>query len=123
MKRTIQLLLLSCLCLSAAACSRSKRDQCVTLIRLMKAEALATGDMAEKKPDALSAEEHARFIETTIAKLRGMDFKEKQLNSALKSYIAALGALKDLDDAPADLAATLTYLESSRRRVADECNR
>jgi hypothetical protein len=102
---------------------KSKRDQCVTIIRLMKAEALATDAVVKKKADAQSSEEHAKLIEETISELRGMQFKEKKLESALKSYIGALGALKDPGTGKADLAATLTYLESSRRRVADECNR
>jgi hypothetical protein len=102
---------------------KSKRDKCVDVVRLMKAEALATDAVVKKKPDALSAEEHAKLIEATIAKLRGMQFKDKKLDSALKSYIGALGAFKDPKTAPGDLASTLTYMESSRRRVADECNR
>jgi hypothetical protein len=114
---------LSVLSLLLPSCSKSKRDQCVTVIRLMKAEALATDALVKKKPDALSKAEHAKLIEATISKLRDMDFKEKQLESALKSYIGALGAFKDPKTAPADLVATLTYLESSRRRIADECNR
>jgi hypothetical protein len=92
---------------------KSKRDQC----------ALATDAVVKKKADAQSSEEHAKLIEETISELRGMQFKEKKLESALKSYIGALGALKDPGTGKADLAATLTYLESSRRRVADECNR
>lgn len=102
---------------------KSKRDKCVDVIRLMKAEAQATELVVKKKPDALSPEEHAKLIEETIAKMRGMQFKEQKLDSALKSYIGALGALKDPRTGKDDLAATLTYMESSRRRVADECNR
>jgi hypothetical protein len=102
---------------------KSKRDKCVDTVRLMKAEALATDSLVKKKPGALSAAEHTKLIDSTIAELRGMQFKEKKLDSAIKSYIAALGAIKESKGAPEDLAATLTYLESSRRRVADECNR
>ena len=116
------LLTLLVLGLLLPAC-KSKRDKCVDVVRLMKAEAVATDLVVKKKPDALSAEEHAKLIEETIAKLRGMQFKEKKLDSALKSYIGALGALKDPKTSKSDLAATLTYIESSRRRVADECNR
>jgi hypothetical protein len=120
MKPAILILLIFGLLLPAC---RSKRDKCVDVVRLMKAEALATDAVVKKKPDALSAEEHAKLIEATITKLRGMQFKDKKLDSALKSYISALGAFKDPKTAPGDLAATLTYMESSRRRVADECNR
>jgi len=102
---------------------KSKRDKCVDVVRLMKAEALATDALVKKKPGALSKAEHAKLIDTTIAELRGMQFKDQKLDSALKSYIGALGAFKDPDAAPDDLATTLVYMESSRRRVADECNR
>jgi hypothetical protein len=122
MKKALQLLLLLSLCITVASC-KSKRDKCVDVIRLMKAEALATDAVVKKKPDALSDTEHAKLIEATISELRGMKFKEKKLDSALKSYIGALGALKDPKTSKADLSATLTYAESSRRRVADECNR
>lgn len=102
---------------------KSKRDKCVSVVRLMKAEAMATDAVVKKKPDALPPTEYAQLIDTTIAEMRGMQFKAKKLDSALKSYIGALGALKDPKTTKDDLAATLTYIESSRRRVADECNR
>jgi len=102
---------------------KSKRDKCVDVVRLMKAEALATDALVKKKPGALTKAEHAKLIEATITKLRGMQFKDQKLDSALKSYIGALGAFKDPKAGPGDLAVTLTYMESSRRRVADECNR
>lgn len=102
---------------------KSKRDKCVDVIRLMKTEALATDALVKKKPDALTKAEHAKLIDANITELRGMNFKDQKLESALKSYIGALGAFKDPETVPGDLAATLTYLESSRRRVADECNR
>jgi hypothetical protein len=120
MKPTILVLLIFGLLLPSC---KSKRDKCVDTIRLMKAEAEATDLVVKKKPDALSAQEHAKLLDETIAKLRGMQFKAKKLDSALKSYIGALGALKDPKTSKDDLAATLTYIESSRRRVADECNR
>lgn len=120
MKPAIFVLLILGLLLPAC---KSKRDKCVDVVRLMKAEAQATDLVVKKKPDALSSEEHAKLIEATISELRGMQFKEKKLDSALKSYIGALGALKDPQTGKDDLAATLTYIESSRRRVADECNR
>jgi len=120
MKPAILVLLVLGLLLPAC---KSKRDKCVDVVRLMKAEALATDAVVKEKPDALSKDEHAKLIDATIAELRGMQFKDKKLESALKSYIGALGAFKDPETAPADLAATLTYMESSRRRVADECNR
>jgi hypothetical protein len=117
------IIILPVLGLLLPACSKSKRDQCMCIIRLMKTEALATDAMIKKKPGALSDRDHARLLEKTAAKLRDMDVSDPELESAIKSYIGALGALDDLETAPADLAATLTSLESSRRRVADECNR
>ncbi|MFC1654927.1 hypothetical protein ACFL2F_03885 [Myxococcota bacterium] len=102
---------------------KSKRDKCVSVVRLMKAEAQATDAVVKKKADAPTKAEHTKLIEATIAELREMQFKEKKLVSALKSYIGALGALGELKPGAEDLAPTLTYLESSRRRVADECNR
>jgi hypothetical protein len=120
MKPAILILLIFGLLLPAC---KSKRDKCVDTVRLMKAEAMATDALVKKKPDAPSAAEHAKLIEATISELRAMQFKAKKLDSALKSYIGALGALTDKKTAPDDLSATLTYLESSRRRVADECNR
>ena len=120
MKPAILVLMLLGLVLPAC---KSKRDKCVDVVRLMKAEALATDALVKKQPDALTPAEHAKLIEATITELRGMNFKDQKLESALKSYIGALGAFKDPETAPADLSATLTYMESSRRRVADECNR
>jgi len=109
-------------CLLIPSC-QSMRDTSVSVIRLMKTEALATDAVVKQKADALSAAEHTKLIEETSSELRGMEFKEKKLNSAIKSYLGALGALTDPKTSPADHAAILTYLESSRRRVADECNR
>ena len=110
------------LCLLLPSC-KSKRDKCASVIGLMRTEARATDAMVKNKADATSAAEHAKLLSETSKELRGMEFKDQKLTSAIQSYIGALGALGEMKPGAKDLAPTLTYLESSRRRVADECNR
>jgi hypothetical protein len=120
MKPAILIFLVLCLLLPSC---KSRRDQCASIIDLLRTEARATDAVVKKKAGAPSTAEHAKLIGETVAELRGMKLKDQKLESTIKSYIGALGALTDPKTTPADLAATLTYLESSRRRVADECNR
>jgi hypothetical protein len=110
------------LCLLLPSC-KSKRDKCASVIGLMRTEARATDAMVKGKAGDRPAAQHAKLLEETAKELRGLDFKDQKLTSAIQSYIGALGALGELKPGAEDLAATLTYLESSRRRVADECNR
>jgi hypothetical protein len=124
MKPTIPTIvtILAVVCLLLPAC-KSKRDQCASIIGLLRTEARATDNMAKKKADAKSAQEYAELLVETAAELRGMDIQDQRLKFAIASYNGALGALTDPKTSPADRTAILTYLESSRRRVADNCNR
>ena len=115
MRATI-LLILAVLCLPIPACTKSKRDQCASILGMVKAEMQATKEIARREVDT-------QLLMDTAEKLRAMEIRDARLESAIDSYLTALGQLTDLKENDPDLTALLTYLDAARRRIADECNR
>jgi hypothetical protein len=102
--------LLAVLCLLIPSCTKSKRDQCASILGMVRTE------MRAEKVDK-------KLLADTANQLRAMEIRDARLKSAIDGYLGALGQLSDMKEGDPDLAATLTYLDAARRRIADECNR
>jgi hypothetical protein len=134
------------LCMALSACTNTKKDRCVTIRKVIKTEMTTTKEVAEKLRDPQALTAHAEFLKTTIAELQKVKIEDAALKQAVQTYIngveklaegykqaaeglklADKGDLKAAGDKMPGPASGLviygTIVDSTRIRIADECNK
>ena len=132
--------------LTLTACTNSKQDQCVAIRKAIKAEMIATKEVAGNLRDPQTLTAHAGFLANTITELRKIQIEDAALKQAVLTYIngvekLAEGYLKAAeglkllakgeyqaagDKMPGPGSGLVIYgtiVDSIRIRIADECNK
>ena len=116
--------------LTMLACTNSKENQCAAIRKAIRAEMVATKEVASKMRDPQALGAHAEFLTTTISGLRKLEIKDPALKQAVVTYSNAVEKLAEGYQAAGDklpgpgseLMIYGTIVDSSRIRIADECN-
>jgi hypothetical protein len=134
------------LCLTLTACTNSKENRCATLRKVIRAEMAATKDIADKWRDPQALAAHSKILGSTITELRNLEIKDAALKQAVVTYLNALEKLAEgyqqaaeglklmnkgdyqaasdkMPGAGSGLIVYGTIVDSTRIRIADECNK
>ncbi len=134
------------LSITLLGCTNDKENQCVAIRKAIKAEMTTTKEVAEKMRDPQALKTHAEFLKTTIGELQKVKIEDTALKQAVQTYINAveklaegyqqaaeglkLAAKGDLKAAgekmPGPASGMVIYgtiVDSTRVRIADECNK
>jgi len=129
-----------------AGCTNDKENQCVAIRKAIKAEMTTTKEVAEKMRDPQALTTHAEFLKTTISELKKVKIEDAALKQAVQTYMNALEKLADgykkaaeglelakkgdlkaagekMPGPASDLVMYGTIVDSTRIRIADECNK
>jgi hypothetical protein len=132
--------------LTPTACTNSKQDQCVAIRKAIKAEMIATKEVAAKLRDPQALTAQAGFLKTTITELQKVQIEDAALKQAVQTYINAVTKLAEGyheaaeglkllakgeyqaagDKMPGPGSGLVIYgtiVDSTRIRIADECNK
>ncbi len=134
------------LCATLAACTNSKENQCATLRKALRIEMATTKEIAAKLRDPQALAAHAEFLKATIADLRKLKIEDAALGQAVATYLGAVTKLAEGyrkaaeglkllakadyqaagDKMPGPGSGLVIYgtiVDSTRIRIADECNK